>query len=70
MVGVARTGQRSYDNQATGGQPGQPIAYEVAELPLHPRPDDSSAHGFAYDETRPRRGIALPRRVRARSTAT
>lgn len=60
MVGVARTGQRSYDNQATGGQPGQPIAYEVTEFPLHPGPYDGPAHGFAYDETRPRRGFALP----------
>lgn len=69
MVGVARTGQRSYDNQATGGQPGQPIAYEMAQFPLHPRPYDGSADGFAYDETRPRRGSTLPRRVRARRTA-
>ncbi|GAA1151673.1 hypothetical protein GCM10009654_03830 [Streptomyces hebeiensis] len=70
MVGVTRSGQRPYDNQATGGQLGQTFAYQVAQSPLHPVPYDGSAHGLAHDETRTRRGSALPRRVRVGWTAT
>jgi hypothetical protein len=69
MVGVTRTGQRSYDNKATGGQLRQPVADQMAELPLHRGADDRAPHGFADDETRTRRGNTLPRHVRVRFTA-
>ncbi len=69
MVSVARTGQRSYDYQATGGQQGQPFSHEVAKSALHRVAYDRYANGFAHDETRTRRGNALPRRVRVRFTA-
>ncbi len=70
MVGVARTGQRSYDYQATGGQPVDSVAYQMAKPALHLVTDDRAAHSLAHDETRTRRGSALPRRVRVRGTAT
>lgn len=69
MVGGARAGQRPYDNQATGGQLREPIAHQMAKLPLHCGADDRSAHCFAYDETRTCRGSALPRHMRVRCTA-
>jgi len=52
MVGVARTGQRSYDNKATGGQLRQPVADQMAKLPLHRGADDRASHCFADNETR------------------
>jgi hypothetical protein len=70
VVGVARTGQRSYDYQATGGKLGDSIAHEMAKPALHLVADDRTADGLAHDETRTRRGSALPRRVRVRGTAT
>jgi hypothetical protein len=70
MVGVARTGQRSYDYQATGGQQGYSFPHQMAKSALHLVADDRAAHGLAHDETRTRRGSALPRRVRVRGTAT
>ena len=70
MVGVARTGQRSYDYQATGGKQGDPVAHQMTKPALHLVADDSSTHCLAHDETRTRRGSALPRRVRVRGTAT
>src|ERR687892_254466 len=70
MVGVARTGQRSYDYQATGGQQGDSIAHQMAKPALHLVAHHRTAHGFAHDETRTRRGSDLPRRVRVRGTAT
>lgn len=70
MVGVTRVGQRSYDYQATGGQQGDPVAHQVAKSALHLVAHDRAADGFAHDETRTRRGSALPRRVRVRGTAT
>lgn len=69
MVGVARTGQRPYDNKATGGQLSQPVADQVAKLPLHRCADDRSAHGLADNETRTWWGNSLPRHVRVRFTA-
>lgn len=69
MVGVARTGQRPYDNKATGGQQSQPVADQVAEFPLHRGTDDGAPHGFADDETRTWWGNSLPRHVRVRFTA-
>ncbi|APE22717.1 hypothetical protein SVEN_3657 [Streptomyces venezuelae ATCC 10712] len=69
MVGVAGSGQRPYDHQATGGQLGEPVADEVAQTTLHLVAYDRTAHGLAHDETRTRRGSALPRRVRVRCTA-
>jgi hypothetical protein len=42
----------------------------MAKPALHLVADDRTAHGFAHDETRTRRGSALPRRVRVRGTAT
>lgn len=69
MIGVTRSGQRPYDNQATGGQLGQSVAYEMTKSALHLVTDDGAAHGLAYDETRTRRGGALPRRVRVHGTA-
>jgi hypothetical protein len=69
MVGVARPGQRPYDNQATGGRLGQSVAYQMAKSPLHLITDNCSAHRLAHDETRTCRGSALPRRVRVRCTA-
>lgn len=69
MVGVARTGQRPYDNKATGGQLSQPVADQVAKLALHRGPDDGTPHGLADNETRTRRGNSLPRHVRVRFTA-
>ncbi|OII68520.1 hypothetical protein BJP39_05270 [Streptomyces sp. CC77] len=69
MVGVARVGQRSYYHQATGGQHRQPLTHEVTEATLHLVTDDSTTHGLADDETRTRRGSALPWRVRVRCTA-
>jgi hypothetical protein len=70
MVGVTRTGQRSYDYQATGGQQIDSVAHQVAKPALHLVAHDRTADGFADDETRTRRGSALPRRVRVRCTAT
>jgi len=70
MVGVTRTGQRSYDYQATGGQQGDSVTHQMAKPALHLVAYDRSAHGFAHDETRTRLGSALPRRVRVRCTAT
>jgi len=70
MVGVARTGQRSYDYQATGGQQGHSIPHQMTQPALHLVPHDRTAHCLAHDETRTRRGSALPRRVRVRGTAT
>lgn len=70
MVGVTRTGQRSYDYQATGGKQVDSIAHQMAKPALHLVAYDRAAHGLAHDETRTRRGSALPRRVRVRGTAT
>ncbi|KUL26965.1 hypothetical protein ADL12_31155 [Streptomyces regalis] len=70
MVGVARTGQRSYDYQATGGQLVDSVAHQMTKPALHLVPHDRAAHCLAHDETRTRRGSALPRRVRVRGTAT
>ncbi|KDN78131.1 hypothetical protein DF19_39045 [Streptomyces olindensis] len=70
MVGVARSGQRSYDYQATGGQLGDSLAHQVAKPALHLVADHRATDGLAHDETRTRRGSALPRRVRVRGTAT
>ena len=69
MVGVARSGQRSYDNQATGGQQGQSFADQMAKPALHRCAYDRSTHGFADNETRTRRGSTLPSHVRVRCTA-
>lgn len=69
MVGVARTGQRSYDNQATGGQQGQPFADQMAKPALHRCAYNRATHGFADNETRTRRGSNLPSHVRVRGTA-
>ncbi|GAA3082407.1 hypothetical protein GCM10010449_02930 [Streptomyces rectiviolaceus] len=70
MGGVTRTGQRSYDYQATGGQLSHPVTHQMAKPALHLVAYDCSANGLAHDETRTRRGNALPRRVRVRCTAT
>ena len=70
MVGVARTGQRSYDYQATGGQQGDSVTHQVAQPALDLVAYHRTTHSFAHDETRTRRGSALPRRVRVRGTAT
>lgn len=70
MVGVTRTGQRSYDYQATGGQQVDPVTHQMAKPALHLVAYHRAAHGLAHDETRTRRGSALPRRVRVRGTAT
>ncbi|GAA3300547.1 hypothetical protein GCM10020295_41600 [Streptomyces cinereospinus] len=70
MVGVTRTGQRSYDYQATGGQQADPVTHEMAQSALDRVAHDRAAHSLADDETRTRRGSALPRRVRVRGTAT
>jgi hypothetical protein len=70
MVCVARSGQRSYDYQATGGKQGDSIAHQVPKPALHFVAHDGATDGFADDETRTRRGSALPRRVRVRDTAT
>jgi hypothetical protein len=70
MVGVTRTGQRSYDYQATGGQQVDPVAHQMAKPALHLVAHDRTAHGFAHDETRTCPGSALPRRVRVRGTAS
>ncbi len=69
MVGVARSGQRSYDNKATGGQLRKPIADQMAKLPLHRGANDRSTHCFADNETRTRRGNTFPCHVRVRNTA-
>jgi hypothetical protein len=66
MIGVARSGQRPYDHQATGGQLRQAVAYQVPQSPLHLVPYDRATHSLAHDETRTRQGSALPRRVRVR----
>jgi hypothetical protein len=70
VVGVTRAGQRSYDYQATGGQQGDSIAHQMAKPALHLVAYHRTTHGFADNETRTRRGSALPRRVRVRGTAT
>ena len=70
MVSVTRTGQRSYDYQATGGKQSDPVAHQMAKPALHLVAHDRATHGLAHDETRTRRGSALPRRVRVRGTAT
>lgn len=69
MGGVARTGQRSYDNKATGGQLLESVADQMAKLPLDRGAHDRAPHRFADDETRTRRGNSLPRHVRVRFTA-
>lgn len=69
MVGVARTGQRTYDNQATGGQQGEPFADQVAKPALHRCAYDRASHSLADNETRTRRGSSLPSHVRVRGTA-
>lgn len=69
MVGVARSGQRSYDNQATGGQQGQSLADQMAKPALHRCAYNRSTHSFADNETRTRRGSVLPSHVRVRCTA-
>lgn len=69
MVGVARSGQRSYDNKATGGQLSQPFADQMTKLSLHRCAYDRSTHSFADNETRTRRGNSLPSHVRVRCTA-
>ncbi len=68
MVGVTRTGQRSYYYQATGAQQSHSLTHEVAEPPFHLVAHDGSAHGFADNETRTCRGSVLPRHVRVRCT--
>lgn len=68
MGRITRTGQRSYDNQATGGKYGQAFADKMPKLALHPRPDDGTTDGFAHDETRTYREGTPPRRVRVKST--
>ncbi len=70
MVGVARSGQRSYDYQATGGKQGDSVTHQMAQSALHFVAHDRTTHCLAHDETRTRRGSALPRRVRVRGTAT
>ncbi|KUN61913.1 hypothetical protein AQJ54_32810 [Streptomyces griseorubiginosus] len=70
MIGVARLGQRSYDYQATGGKQVHPVAHQMAKPALHLVAHHGTTHGLAHDETRTRRGSALPRRVRVRGTAT
>lgn len=70
MVGVARSGQRSYDYQATGGEQDDSVAHQVTQSALDLVAHDRATDGFAHDETRTRRGSALPRRVRVRVTAT
>lgn len=64
MVCVTRTGQRSYDYQATGGQHGQTFANKVTKPTLDQVPGHRTTDGFAHDETRTRRGGTPPRRVR------
>jgi hypothetical protein len=68
MGRVTRPGQRSYDNQATGGKYGQTFADKMPQLPLHARPDDSASHGLAHDETRTYRESTPPRCVRVKLT--
>lgn len=70
MFSVTRTGQRSYDYQATGGQLVDSLTHQMAKSALDFVAHDSATHGLAHDETRTRRGSALPRRVRVRGTAT
>jgi hypothetical protein len=70
MAGVTRTGQRSYDYQATGGQEGHSVTHQMAKPAPHLVAYDRATHRLAHDETRTRRGSALPRRVRVRGTAT
>jgi hypothetical protein len=70
MVGVARSGQRSYDYQATGGKQDDSLAHQMAKSAIHFVAHHSAAHCLADDETRTRRGSALPWRVRVRGTAT
>ncbi|AKN69131.1 hypothetical protein QR97_04265 [Streptomyces sp. PBH53] len=70
MVCVARSGQRSYDYQATGGEEGDSVTHQMAQSALHCVAHDRATHGLAHDETRTRRGGALPWRVRVRGTAT
>jgi hypothetical protein len=70
MVGVARAGQRSYDYQATGREKGDSVTQEMPQSALDRVAHDGAAHGLAHDETRTRRGSALPRRVRVRGTAS
>ncbi|GGZ04374.1 hypothetical protein GCM10010327_38570 [Streptomyces nitrosporeus] len=69
MVGATRSGQRAYDNKATGGQPGEPLADQMAKPALHRGADDRSPHCLADDETRTWWGKTLPRHVRVRGTA-
>jgi hypothetical protein len=70
VVSVARTGQRSYDYQATGGQQGDSLAHQMAKPALYLVAHDGTTHGLAHDETRTRRGSVPPRRMRVRDTAT
>ena len=69
MVGVTRSGQRSYDNKATVGQLSQPITDQMAKLALHRGANDRSTHCLADNETRTWRGNTLPCHVRVRNTA-
>ncbi len=64
MTGLAGTWQRPYDNQATRGQPVEALTYQMPKTALDTVPYDGVADGFAYDETRTRRGKLSPRTVR------
>ncbi|OIK05770.1 hypothetical protein BIV23_10630 [Streptomyces monashensis] len=70
VVCVARSGQRSYDYQATGRKKGDSVTHQMAQSALHFVAHNRATHSLAHDETRTRRGSALPRRVRVRGTAT
>ncbi|GGJ15146.1 hypothetical protein GCM10010121_027320 [Streptomyces brasiliensis] len=70
MVCVTRSGQRSYDYQATGGKQGDSLPHQMAKSALHFVAHDRATHCLADDETRTRRGSALPWRVRVRDTAS
>ncbi|KIE24299.1 hypothetical protein LK08_25355 [Streptomyces sp. MUSC 125] len=69
VVRVARSGQRSYDYQATGRKQGDSVTHQMTQSALHFVAYHRTTHGLAHDETRTRRGSALPRRVRVRGTA-
>lgn len=57
---ITRAGQGPYDNQATGGQPVQPVAHQMPKPALDLVAYDGVAHCLAHDETRTCRGTLSP----------
>jgi hypothetical protein len=63
---LARARKRPYDNQATCGQLGQALAYQMPKPPPDAVAYDRVPDGLADNETRTSGGNLSPRSVRVR----